>query len=668
MGRGDIDDDTKNPSRVESVAHLSEGARGSHTMTISSQQGRQAYAGAGTTGPFAVPFKFFADTDLKVVKQSADGIDSTLTLNVDYTLTGAGSDSGGSLTTTANVAVGETLNIILDPELKQPTDYVSNDAFAAESHERALDRLTQQNIRTRDIVSRGLRQADGDFAEIGPLPGKSIRANMFIAFDSNGDPIASSGTGADAGLRTDLASTTVSNDGALLVGYRRTETGSVARSVRDVLSEVISVTDFGADPTGTNDSTDAFNAAVDAAEATFNNTVHVPHGIYRIEGTVTIHQGVTIKGQGSQGSTTSYGTVIRHRANSAHCFVWDGNGTSFAGTGGGLRDMLIVKDTGFTGGYAAHIVATDDNHRPGEMLFQNVLIYASGTGQWERAFNIDGTACNTPGAKGVRDMGLYKLRVSGCSDNNKYINISQVVHIHGSYIEIDTGNGTGTTGMTIDGDSTGVCWSSIEINGSVVVDGNASNVNLQGHISTLDVNNTSCVGSFHGSIGSALTNASKFFKISSNLADAFFAYRTGAASNVTGDGTAYTVICDNERFDKNSGYDTSTGIFTAKCAGLYMFCGSVVYSGLGASHNGGKLDLIHRDSGGSLQNEVEVNVNPGAIRNGSNQASQNISAIFDLAENDTVRLVATVSGDTKTVNVTSGSSVWNTYFMGKLLS
>jgi hypothetical protein len=637
-------------------------------MTISSQQGRQPSAGAGTTGPFPVPFKFFANGDIKVIKQSAAGVDSTLAENVDYTLTGAGNEAGGSLTTTANVAIGETLNIILDPQLKQLTDYVSNDAFAAESHERALDRLTQQNIRTRDIVTRSLRQAEGDFAQIGPLPAKATRANRFIAFDANGDPTASVGTGADVGLRTDLSSIVTANDGARLVGFRRTETGSVGRSIYDILRERISVTDFGADPTGVNDSTNAFNAAVDAAEAAFNNTVHIPPGIYRIDGTVTIHQGVMLMGQGSQGSNDSYGTVIVHHGAGVNCLVWDGNGAAFAGTGGGLQNCLIVKATGVTGGYAIHVVATDDNHRPGEMLFENVLIYALGTGQWARAFNVDGTACNTPGAKGVRDMGLYKVRVGGCSENNKYINISQGVHVHAAYVEIDTANGTGTAGMTIDGDSSGVCWSAIEINGNVVIEGTASNVNLQGHVSGLDVNYTGCVGSYCGSASGLLTNASKVFRIVSNLADAFFAYRTGAAANVTGDGTTYTVVYDAEKFDKNTSFDPATGIFTAKCAGLYRFEAAVVYSGLAAGHTDGTINLVHRDSGATLISNVQANVNPGAIRTSGNVASQVISAEFDLSEGDTVRVQVAVSGSTKTVSVTSGTTVWNTYFSGKLLS
>jgi hypothetical protein len=162
-------------------------------MTISSQQGRQAYAGDGVSTVFTVPFKFFQNSDLTVILQSASGVDTTLTENVHYTVTGAGSDSGGTVTMATAPAIGETLSILLDPELTQPADYISNDVFPAETHERALDRLTQQNIRTRDIVNRALRLPDGDASVMPTLPGAATRAGKFLRFDNNGDPEMATG-------------------------------------------------------------------------------------------------------------------------------------------------------------------------------------------------------------------------------------------------------------------------------------------------------------------------------------------------------------------------------------------------------------------------------------------------------------------------------------------
>src|SRR5690606_21407235 len=119
------------------------------------------------------------DSDLRVVRQSAGGVDTTLTLNVDYTLTGAGSDAGGSLTLASALRTGEKLTIILDPARLQLTDWVSNDAFPAEVNETALDRLTQMAIRARDLVDRGLHVPDGDVSPVTVLPGAAARAGKF---------------------------------------------------------------------------------------------------------------------------------------------------------------------------------------------------------------------------------------------------------------------------------------------------------------------------------------------------------------------------------------------------------------------------------------------------------------------------------------------------------
>jgi len=245
-------------------------------MTISSQVGRVQYNGNGVTVLFTVPFKFFANGDLLVIRQSSVGIDTALVLNVDYTAAGAGVEAGGSITTTVAPASGEKLSIILDPDLLQSTDYVENDPFPAESHERGLDRVTQYAIRSRDFSERAIKLTDGDIITLNPLPGTAARQGKFIAFDANGQPIASIGTGNDAALRADLASTTVAADGGLLVGFRRTEAGAVGRTVASKLRDFVHAKDFGAVVDGITDDTTALNSALAAArEVRWEGTLRV---------------------------------------------------------------------------------------------------------------------------------------------------------------------------------------------------------------------------------------------------------------------------------------------------------------------------------------------------------------------------------------------------------
>lgn len=58
---------------------------------------------------------------------------------------------------------------------------------------------------------------------------------------------------------------------------------------------------------------------------------------------------------------------------------------------------------------------------------------------------------------------------------------------------------------------------------------------------------------------------------------AFFAYLSSTQSNVTGDGTEYTIISDTESFDIGNNYNAATGIFTVPVTASYTFIGQCSY-------------------------------------------------------------------------------------------
>jgi hypothetical protein len=131
-------------------------------MTISSTTAKVSYAGNGTTTAFVVPFYFLDASHLKVVKRTAAGIETTLTLTTNYSVTGAGVLSGGTVTLLVAPLSGETLVIARNAPLTQIIDYQTNDPFPAETHEQALDKLTMLVQQLQEQLDRAVKVAITD--------------------------------------------------------------------------------------------------------------------------------------------------------------------------------------------------------------------------------------------------------------------------------------------------------------------------------------------------------------------------------------------------------------------------------------------------------------------------------------------------------------------------
>lgn len=451
--------------------------------------------------------------------------------------------------------------------------------------------------------------------------------------------------------------------GASLIGFIQSGIGAVTRSVQSKLRDVLCVKDFGAVGDGVTDDTAAIQAAVVAAEANRNNEIHFPVGNYIIAGTVTLKGGIHLKGSGAMGAQVAGGVVLTHNANSVNMLVWDGSHVASAsGIGGGISNIQCVKGAGFSGGDAIKLVATGDSYRPGEFTVENVLVWKGNGGVWSRGFHVDGTVANTPGSKGIRSIRINKLRVGDCSVNNQYVYLNQAVHVISEYLQIDTGSGTGTCGMTIDNDSDNIILNGLILNGNLIINGSSNmNVTLAGRVSTLDVNNTGVLGAANIQ-STAITNASTYFRIVSNITDSFKVTRTSTLSSVTGDGTSYKVPFDDEVFDTCSSFVTDT--FTAKCAGRYLFTWCVGYNGILVGHTRHDTSLDQFRSGSTISSHALVS-NPYAGSAGGSYSVPGSTELL-LLEGDTVSLTAQVSGSTKTIAIL-GASTQYTWFSGQYL-
>lgn len=160
-------------------------------MTVNTDTARNTYTGSGTTGPFAVTFRFLADEDLLVQKTLiSTGVVTTLVLTTDYTVTGEGDDAGGNVTLVSSLASTYRLTITRNMEFTQETDYVEYDPFPANTTETALDKqmmCLQQLIDSSDRsikINNGVALADFD-TEL-PIPDEG---DLYLKLNADGDAL-----------------------------------------------------------------------------------------------------------------------------------------------------------------------------------------------------------------------------------------------------------------------------------------------------------------------------------------------------------------------------------------------------------------------------------------------------------------------------------------------
>jgi hypothetical protein len=170
-------------------------------MTISAVVNRASFTGNGSTTGFAFPYPFHAQADLVVISTViATGVQTTKALTTHYTISGTPDaqghyPDGGTVDFITAPAATESITIYRDPALIQSVNLTENDSLPVESAvESPFDYLTMICQRLSDRLSRALRQPEGDTANIDLLPAKVTRASKYLAFDADGDPIASSAT------------------------------------------------------------------------------------------------------------------------------------------------------------------------------------------------------------------------------------------------------------------------------------------------------------------------------------------------------------------------------------------------------------------------------------------------------------------------------------------
>ena len=159
-------------------------------MTISSTTVKNSYSGDGSTTTFNHTFKIFADSDLQVIIRSSTATETVKTITTHYTVTGAGSASGGTVVfTSGNIpASGETVVLRRAVPQTQAIDYIANDPFPAESHEEGLDRAAMTTQQIQEELDRAIKLSrTNTMTSTEFTVGATTRANKVLAFDSSGE-------------------------------------------------------------------------------------------------------------------------------------------------------------------------------------------------------------------------------------------------------------------------------------------------------------------------------------------------------------------------------------------------------------------------------------------------------------------------------------------------
>ncbi len=228
-------------------------------MTVSSTNTKNSYNGDNSNTQFSYTFPIHTTAELQVIERSSTGVETVKTLTTDYSIVDNGS-SGGTVTFGTAPATGVTVVLLRNTNLTQGVDYIANDAFPAETHEAALDKLTFQVQEVQEELDRAIKISRTSTITTSEITEPAAdRASKVLSFDSSGD------------LTLDQE----------LGNYTGNWAASTAYSERDLIKDTsnnniyicnTAHTSSGSQPISTNADIAKWDLLVDAASATTAST------------------------------------------------------------------------------------------------------------------------------------------------------------------------------------------------------------------------------------------------------------------------------------------------------------------------------------------------------------------------------------------------------------
>lgn len=351
----------------------------------------------GTTTIFPFAFKVMSPSEIAVVDGDGlpiSGLGYSVTLN---------DDEGGSVIFPVAPASDALPSFFIasDPDFQQLTQYGSVGTFNPRTLNGPLDRQAVATLALRARLLRSVVLPFDPTSVVGKFP-------VVLADGSQG---WSSGTGADLGLRTDLAE----DGGAALVKasdgntvqdnldhggwFTQAGTGAVSRTSQAKSRDTLSIMDFGAVADGATDDSAALQAAVTAAAAA-GKALFVPKGTYLLGTRQTTYDGkkaLCLIPTGvdfvlcGEGADSRFTIANNFNAGGDYSFFWSADANPHGKVevygihidGNGSNNLVADSGANARKGYGIKLIAGDefychDNYFS-NMAGRNIIVIAATT-------------------------------------------------------------------------------------------------------------------------------------------------------------------------------------------------------------------------------------------------------------------------------------------------
>lgn len=247
--------------------------------------------GNDTTFEFSFPINAAEKSSaLQVIKYNTDTNDTTyLAYSTDYSVSADDDDysSGGLVTTRTAYDANYTITIVRRTPLTQTASFITGGRLNTITLGNSFDKLTMQVQDVNAGLGRCLRVSPTDTNSILVIPSASERADMYAAYDSNGDPIATAGPTGDSNtpvstfvsaLFSDASASEFRDSIGLGSSDYEATVGFLSIKSKDPFVDVRA---YGATGDGVTDDTSAITSAIAAAA---NSVLLFPDGTYEVNG------------------------------------------------------------------------------------------------------------------------------------------------------------------------------------------------------------------------------------------------------------------------------------------------------------------------------------------------------------------------------------------------